>query len=55
MQDQLTSFQVNEGDSNYDIKMENDGLKSMLSHWVQRAKLLEAQLVTKADEEEDLQ
>ena len=33
-QDKLTSFQVNEGDSNYDIKQENDSLKAMLSHWV---------------------
>ena len=54
MRDQLTSFQVNEGDSNYDIKQENDQLKTMLSHWVQRAKALESQIEAKADEASDL-
>ena len=42
MRDQLTSYHVNEGDSNYDIRQENDQLKTMLSHWVQRAKALES-------------
>ena len=39
--DQMTAYQVNEGDSNYDIKQENDQLKAMLSHYVQHAKALE--------------
>ena len=54
MRDQLTSFQVNEADSNYDIKQENDQLKCMLSHWVQRAKALEDQLEAKAEDASDL-
>ena len=54
-QDQLRAFQINEADSNYDIKVENDNLKSMLSHWVQRAKALENQLSAKADDEENLE
>ena len=54
MRDQLTSFQVNEADSNYDIKQENDQLKCMLSHWVQRAKALENQLEAKDEDASDL-
>ena len=53
-QDKLTSFQVNEGDSNYDIKQENDQLKAMLSHWVQHAKALEKQVGEKLEEASDL-
>jgi len=52
--DKLTSFEVNEGDSNYDIKVENDQLKAMLSHWVQRAKALEKQVEDKAEDASDL-
>ena len=52
--DKLTSFEVNEGDSNYDIKVENDQLKAMLSHWVQRAKALEKQVEEKAEDASDL-
>ena len=54
MREKLTSFEVNEGDSNYDIKQENDQLKAMLSHWVQRAKALEKQVGDKAEEASDL-
>jgi chromosome segregation ATPase len=54
MREKLTSFEVNEGDSNYDIKQENDQLKAMLSHWVQRAKALEKQVEEKAEEASDL-
>ena len=50
----MTAYQVNEGDSNYDIKQENDQLKAMLSHWVQHAKALEKQVGEKAEEASDL-
>ena len=52
--DQMTAYQVNEGDSNYDIKQENDQLKAMLSHWVQHAKALEKQVGEKLEEASDL-
>ena len=44
MSKQLLNFQIQEGDSDYDVKQENGQLQAMVAHWIQHARTLEAKL-----------